>query len=178
MAVSTSTVPFVGCVTNIHGGAPFATRPEYGASSTTVLPALSSVQDPARLIDGGGVAGWAPRVGAAGAVAGVDDDGEVPPSEPSATATIFSRSRAYSVVPTSVGAVHDTVSSNLAREMISAPVGESFARARSPSSLRMIVLSPACSSDARWNPRTCQADSPVLMFNAVKNAGPKSPVVP
>ena len=34
------------------------------------------------------------------------------------------------------------------------------------------------SSDARWNPRDCHADSPVLMLRAVRKAGPKSPVVP
>ena len=75
------------------------------------------------------------------------------------SATIFSRSRAYSVVPTSVGAVHERVSKSGvdARRVI--PVGVRTTRLRSPSSSRISVLPSACSRLARLKPRSRHAVS-------------------
>src|SRR5688572_17131219 len=60
---------------------------------------------------------------------------------PRFNATIFSRSRAYSVRPASVGTVHVVVSNTfLASARMVTPSGASFASARSPSSSMMMAL--------------------------------------
>ena len=51
-------------------------------------------------------------------------------------------------------------------------------QARSPSSSRIIALPSAWMRVACANPRFCHAGWPVLRLMAVRNAGPKSPLVP
>src|SRR6266481_774139 len=88
------------------------------------------------------------------------------------------RSRTYSVLPTSDGAVHELRLNSDTFESTFTPSGLNWSSDRLPSSSNTTNFPSAYTKLAFENPRSRHFTSPVLTLIAVNGAGPKSPLDP